>query len=876
MMDHLPLVGRQYELTQVHRHLAAAVTGKGGALLVGGEAGAGKTVLLTAAREAATGLVPVSGRCAGPGETPPFGPWLEVVADLRRQAGCDPDLLPPPFGSAAGDGNAHTVGDLLAGWLVQANQPLLVAIEDIHWADPASLDLLGHLIPRLGRMPVLLLTTYRTDEVHRTHPLWSLLPDWQRAGATRLLLERLTADDVTKLASAALPGVPGTLEFARWLHQRTGGNALFVRELLAEAARVGQVPAWDRSLPQTLQQAIDRSLARLTPEAQSVLQAAAILGERFSYDLLVRVVEVGEGTVTAALEEAVKLQIVRGGGTAREHFAFAHALVREALVNRLIVPRRRRRHARVAEVLLAAPYPDLDAVALHLERAGDPRAVSYLLAAGDRSLRLGALTQAGQHYERALELLPGPDPRRAELLLKRGDVVRVADPERGCAYWEEAIRAAELAGDRPVAVWGRFHIAWLLSVQDDPRSLALMAAVQAEQEELLGDPRYQQLEIDQFGEVAGYPRMAAFHAMALASSGRLTAARALTAEMYARVRPGSGLAHLLQVGCILAWNAGRLDDAARLIVRLGEEQVQRRQFRLATWWEVQRLHLLLFHQADQPADIDGVAERVARWQTIAEGQIGHTLAEGYSLLGPYQFLRGDWDAARVNLLDYLQHHPDPKAIDPLYRWFAACLQVALGDVDGARVSLSDALVGQPEDRPGFDRAKSLVLVYTLGSQLHLAAREPEAARTCLEAIDRWLQHRPQIPQRAHVRLAWAEFHRQAGRISMAGREARQALVLAEEAHDCWQVIRTQRLLCELAAQQARNTEAARHLQAALVLAERCRFPYELALTQLVRARFVPEVRGGADDLTAACDTLARLGAAPALAAARAALKKTQR
>lgn len=226
---------------------------------------------------------------------------------------------------------------------------------------------------RLPETGVLVIASYRSDEIHRTHPLWTLLPELQRAGADRLLLDRLTASDVAELAAAVMPGAPGVDALARRLHARTGGHALFVRDLVLAAARAGSIPGEEEPLPETVQQAIDTRLLRLTRDQQAVLQAAAVIGERFSYDLLARVVEASEDELVEALETAMALHIIRSADG--EQFVFDHALVREALVNRLIGPRRRRWHMLVAEALLGEAHPDPEAVALHLSRAGDPRAV---------------------------------------------------------------------------------------------------------------------------------------------------------------------------------------------------------------------------------------------------------------------------------------------------------------------------------------------------------------------------------------------------------------------------------------------------------------------------------------------------------------------
>src|SRR5438105_3864885 len=199
------LVGRDREQALLREHLGAALAGRGGLVLVGGEAGIGKTALAEAlCREAtAQGALVLAGRCYDLSETPPYGPWADVFERLPTEHGGSP--LPAPLG----DGDPapsqaalfRRVRDVLGA--VAAERPLVLLLDDLHWADPASLDLLRFLARQLAALPVLLLATYRADELTRRHPLYQLLPALVReARAERLDLRPLADEAVRSLLQA--------------------------------------------------------------------------------------------------------------------------------------------------------------------------------------------------------------------------------------------------------------------------------------------------------------------------------------------------------------------------------------------------------------------------------------------------------------------------------------------------------------------------------------------------------------------------------------------------------------------------------------------------------------------------------------------------
>ncbi|MDI3280452.1 MAG: AAA family ATPase [Bacillota bacterium] len=868
MASSFPFVGRSQEQAELQAHICSAVRGRGGLVLVGGEAGAGKSALVQAAAAAAKECLATLGRCPGPGETPPFGPWLEVAEWLRREQGWETADLPPPFGAAPGEWTAYERAGALAHWLGRQGRPLLVVIEDLQWADSATLDLTRHLAARLPERSLLVVTTYRTDELSRRHPLWRLVPEMQRAGAAHLLLQRLTPADVAELVARTLPPGLATPEVAEAVHARTAGLALFVREVLEAAARTGRLLAPGDPLPQTLRQAIDRKLDRLSSETQAVLELAAVIGERFSYDLLARVAGAAEDHLTEALETAVDWHVIAPCDAGGSWFAFTHALLREALLARLVGVRRRRWHARIADALAAGPEPDPEAVAFHLTRAGDPRAAEHLLAAGDRARKLGELSRAREQFAQALSLLPPAHARRGEGLLKLGWCLRWGEPDRASASWQEAEAAAAAAGDRPAALWARYMLVRLAQARNDPRCQEEAAAVMAAQAELLDNARYQQLEADLFGQFAGYPRAGTLLVQSLAVSGAWDEAWAQWRELAARALPGA--AHEIRgAGMLLSLLSGRLDEAAALCGQAADTALNLRDYREAVRLRANQLLIRLVGSADHPEELDALAAALRAVEEEAWQRTGYAyLRPGFSLTGVYHYFRGNWREAKRHVVEAARE--DPGAFGGTLVYYAGRILLASGNPAEARPFVETVPPYRPTDPVPLSN-NFMVLAHALRAELYLALGDEAQARAWLEGAERWPALAAAPFFRANVRLGWARYHRQIGDLAAAWHAAAQGLADAQAAAASAVTIEAHRLLGELAAARGDAATAANHFQNAMALAERCRFPFESALSRLARGRALAGTREALADLKATSSYFAAVGADSALASARAAL-----
>jgi predicted ATPase len=395
------LVGREREVGTLRRHLDAARGGRGSLVLLSGEAGIGKTALAEAicAEAAEQGALILVGRCYDLTETPPYGPWVEVFDHLRQVDGACP--LPEAFATRGSVGEivsqvalVQQVCDCFAA--LAAPRPVVLLLDDLHWADPASLDLLRAFARSLSTTPLVLLATYRSDELTRRHPLYQTLPLLVReADAERLDLQALDDDAVQSLVDMRYHLPAGEVErLVTFLRVRAEGNALFIGELLHaleegevltghhDAWRLGDLTAI--ALPALLRQVIEGRVSRLDAESQRLLAIAAVIGQEVPLDVWAVVAGVDEEAILGVIEGATAAGLLiemPDGAWVR----FTHALIREAIYEGEMATRRRRLHRAVAEALAATPHPDPDAIAYHFQQASDDRAVEWLKRAGERA-----------------------------------------------------------------------------------------------------------------------------------------------------------------------------------------------------------------------------------------------------------------------------------------------------------------------------------------------------------------------------------------------------------------------------------------------------------------------------------------------------------
>ena len=449
------LVGRREELAVLDRLLAAQATSGVRAVLLAGDAGVGKTRLLTEvrARAAAAGWRVLVGHCLDfGGDWVPHLPFREafgqlasdvpgVVEDLLAGSPALARLLPAGTAGTAGgpagrEGATVSRSQLLEDVLralerLSGTDPVLLVLEDVHWADPSTRELLSLLLAREGAGRTLVVASYRADDLHRRHPLRADLTRWTRQrGVHRMHLQPLPDDDVRTLVRELDP-VGLAAGAVDGIVTRAEGNAFFTEELVAAAQRGEQVLSPDVSDVLLLR------LDALDGTARTVLRAMSVAGRRVSHELLAQVLGDEQPDLDTALRSAVDHNVLVAGP---DGYAFRHALLAEAVYDDLLPGERVRWHRAYAAVLGALPTdrrgPGAAAqLARHALAASDrPTAVAAGVRAGEEAMAVGGPAEASRHYEQVLALLaeqgvPGADPveltlRAAESTVAAGDLQR--------------------------------------------------------------------------------------------------------------------------------------------------------------------------------------------------------------------------------------------------------------------------------------------------------------------------------------------------------------------------------------------------------------------------------------------------------------------
>src|SRR5487761_393470 len=450
------LVGRESEISLLEDALLATLRGDGGVVIVGGEAGMGKTRLVAdlVMRARRRGCAVVSGVCSEAELSLPYLPFLEAignylaredVAALRERLGPasdDPAQLFPQMGRPQlAEGEAQQAklrlfeSILLLLRDAARSSALLVVLEDLHWADPASRELLDYATRRLRSTNVMILATYRTDEMHRKHALLPTIEGWRRSGQVQMVeLKALQADGVADIVCAIFEESVISDEFRDFLYERSEGNPFVVEEMLRDALDRGDIfhtaQGWDRKelselrIPRTVRDTILHRLERLSLAEIAVLSAAAVVGRSFDLATLAEVTGVDQTAVLSAIETGVTYQLLEEDRTNYGRYQFRHALTREAVYEDMVVPRRQQLHARVAAVLSTRPDRKSIDLAHHLLLAGKfDEAVGMCVAAADDALK-------GRAYRDAAALLERAAPHVKDVV-ERGRLLCQA----GDAYW---------------------------------------------------------------------------------------------------------------------------------------------------------------------------------------------------------------------------------------------------------------------------------------------------------------------------------------------------------------------------------------------------------------------------------------------------------
>ena len=496
------LIGRDSEMATLETVLDRGSRVR--SLLVAGDAGVGKSALLRhfvdrVKRRGARALV---AECTEIEARRPFGPFIDILRQVARDPAARrigpalrgrlaplvtllPELLPEVHARPEQGGDRFRIYDAFVDLLSDAPQwgVRLVVVEDLHWADEASLELFAYLARRLPEGGIALVGSYRSDELHRTHPLQPVVVAMERARTAEVVrvtpLDREGSDRIVR-ATLGTRAVPPDLLETIW--ERCQGNTLFIEETLRSLVEEGHLRAdggtwrWSRPLasavPASVRDAVQLRLARLSAGTLRLLRVAAVIGQRFDLGLLRPASNADDTDVATALRDLVEAQLIdEAWDSGPDVYVFRHALTREAVLGDMLARDRRELHLRIATAIEAdAGEPDLAAaqatassaiaasmdlrtedprderveeLAYHFDEAGDaPRAHHYHVRAGIVAARSAAAVRAIRHYERAIGLAP-PDPAVLARLY-----LAVAQASATALDWRRGYEAAERAREQ--------------------------------------------------------------------------------------------------------------------------------------------------------------------------------------------------------------------------------------------------------------------------------------------------------------------------------------------------------------------------------------------------------------------------------------------
>ncbi len=445
-----PFVGREGDLNRLLPSVGRARSNQRQFVLLSGEPGIGKTRLATelALAAHAEGASVLLGRC----DEELALPYMPFVEALRQYLGSQPAgeadspgtiwrevlarLVPEARGASSGElaplrldpeQERFRLYDAVDRAVVEIGrgEPLVLLLDDLHWADKASLLLLRHLLRSPEPAPILFLGTYRETDLARTHPLADMLGDFRRApGFLHVQLGGLSRDDTASLISA-LAGHETPAKFAEVVHAATEGNPFFIQEVLRHLTETGvvvrQKDRWaaaasidDLGIPEGIREVVGRRLSHLSEDTSAALSAASVFGPDFDLAPLEGVAGLPAERLLLALEEARAAGLIYEGSEVGS-YRFGHALVQEALCAELTATRRARLHGRIAEVLEARYGRKADdnaaRLANHYLEAGMlsqtnvSKAVHYSKQAAEQAEAATAWNQAARHYESCLTLI---------------------------------------------------------------------------------------------------------------------------------------------------------------------------------------------------------------------------------------------------------------------------------------------------------------------------------------------------------------------------------------------------------------------------------------------------------------------------------------
>lgn len=522
-VPHRTLVGREEEITYLKKLLDDAIQGKGRIVFISGEAGIGKTRLVEELVSYAQdmGVLFIQGRCLYREGADPYLPFLDALRDhstkMARRAEDEKDLPmsisagidagskeTAPMGlSVMGDGKAddkvvdweedkaiditeelrridigrerdrmyETVSSMILG--IARTRPLLFFLDDIHWADNATLQLLGYVVRNIRNSRVLMVAAFRPEELvqlgGQPHPLLGAMERIGREGiSSTLTLKRVGIRETRHLLSMFLNRTDFPEGFVETVYRQTEGNPFFIEEVIKSLMEQGIIDPSDTmwhekvdmtslTIPSSVRAVIIQRVSRLDAPAARTLENASVIGHEFTFEVLRGISDLKEEELVEALERLMTSRLVFEDA-AGDSYHFTHTMIREVVYESLSRTRRRLMHRKVAasieNVHRHNPDPVIYSLAYHYSNAGDlPKSAKYFSEAGHKALKSYALDEAARYYKSALEALEkleaGPQNinLEVEVLVSLGNVHYTAGEwESAIDEFREAIKLSEEAG----------------------------------------------------------------------------------------------------------------------------------------------------------------------------------------------------------------------------------------------------------------------------------------------------------------------------------------------------------------------------------------------------------------------------------------------
>jgi tetratricopeptide (TPR) repeat protein/predicted Ser/Thr protein kinase len=739
--ERTPFVGRETEQSEFRRLLDQARSGHGTLVMIGGEPGIGKSRLCmeisTEARD--RGFLSLTGHCYEMEGAPPYIPFVEIIETVVRIV--QPQALLKALGDSAAE-VAKLIPELrrkfpdipeppkLPPELERRNmlngifdfiersaqaQPLLLILEDLHWADESTLILLQHIAQRLREIPVLIIGTYRDVELDIARSLARALEELLRQRlAQDMLIRRLPEADVAEmLKGRGEQEAPHRL--VELIFRETEGNPFFVEEVFRHFAEEGRLldskGRWrsdltigEEEVPRSVRLVIGRRLERISEDGLQALRAASIIGYSFNLNILERVVDLDDENLIDAVEEAEKAQLIsskgKGGVTS---FTFSHELIRQTLVSGISAARRRRIHQRIAETLEEVYSNALDGhsadLSYHYYHAGGDaqKMIDYAVMAAERATLQTAYDEAVVQYQRGLEAIelqhPIDETQQCKLLLELGKALTGAgDPVRA----EEVLfRMTDVA--RKVSAYEQ-----LIDALSYLTSVRVATGVFDEKVSILIEEALASLPPGDSADRAGLMAKLGtlfFYKKDTARSNTQLCKEALA--MARRVGDPQALRHALvsHQGLVTIPIEERIDktlEALKLSEDLNEVE--------GVYWELIFLHYLYFMRGD----VDAADKYLKRLEKLAE-ELARPISDFHmnNIKAMRTLLIGDFDHAESLALEAFSH--GQKAVQFNASQYLSGFMFALRYLQGRIGEIEDLFLEQLEtspDSPDFRSAKA--------------------------------------------------------------------------------------------------------------------------------------------------------------------------